>query len=149
MKIIIKEGDGISIKEVENPVGSFIELTEELELKLKSFIKPIINESFDDIIEGATEEEIAQISDMNIPQTISQMRFRMQLILLGISIESIYQKINSIEDETMRQIIYTKFEYAQEFERKDKSLNLMAQMMELTKEQVDQIFIDADKIQEK
>jgi hypothetical protein len=53
MKVIIKEGDGISIKEVENPVGSFIELTEELELKLKSFIKPIINESFDDIIEGS------------------------------------------------------------------------------------------------
>lgn len=101
------------------------------------------------VIEKATQEEIDFFNDALIPNTISQMKFRMQLILSGISLESIYETINSIEDKTTRDIILTKFDYADVMERNDESLLQMATIMGISKEQVNQIFINGNNIQEK
>ena len=58
MKIIIKQGTGLTIFETENPNGKFLIWTDEFQGKINTFIKPNINDDFTDIIESATIEEI-------------------------------------------------------------------------------------------
>jgi hypothetical protein len=60
MKIIIKQGTGLSIFETEKPTVSFLEWSEEFQSKINDFVNPNINEDFTDIIETATIEDIAE-----------------------------------------------------------------------------------------
>jgi len=60
MKIIIKQGTGITIFETENPIGNFLVWSEEFQSKINDFVNPNINEDFTDIIETATIEDIAE-----------------------------------------------------------------------------------------
>lgn len=60
MKIIIKQGTGITIFETENPIGNFLVWNEEFQAKINDFVNPNINEDFTDIIETATIEDIAE-----------------------------------------------------------------------------------------
>lgn len=141
MKVAVKRGNGLYFYECEEiPLEPCIVITEALETKLATLLKPDVNNDYTDFIETATEQELQDYISSQVPQTISQMKFRVQLILNGISIDSIYQTINSIPDELLRQMIYTKFEYAQEFERTDETLNQMAQMLQVSQEQLDSIF---------
>lgn len=91
-----------------------------------------------------TPEEIAEANKPIVPETISQMRLRKQLILIGISIPSIYAAIEQIEDQTQRDLVYTMWEYAVVFERADETLNQMANVLNISQEQLDQIFINGN-----
>lgn len=96
-------------------------------------------------IESAAPEEITEIiRKASVPETISQMRLRKQLILSGISIPSIYAAIEQIEDQTQRDLVYTMWEYAVVFERADETLNQMALVLNISQEQLDQIFINGN-----
>ena len=54
--------------------------------------------------------------------------------------------IEQIEDLKQRELIYSKWEYAVIFERNDTTLNQMAQGLGLNQEQLDQLFINANKL---
>lgn len=149
MEVFIEDGNGLSLRFDKNPKGVYLEANDELKNKFKTLVKPKINNEKTDLIEGATKEEIDAFNDALIPNTISQMKFRMQLILSGISLESIYESINAIQDKTTRDIILTKFDYADVMERNDESLLQMASIMGITKEQINQIFINGNNIQDK
>lgn len=97
-------------------------------------------------IEGASNEQKDIINKTLVPETISQMRLRKQLILSGISIQSIYDSIDQIADVTQRDLIYTMWEYAVVFERTDATLNQMASMLQISQEQLDQLFIEGNKL---
>lgn len=107
-------------------------------------IDPRYDVENDLIIEGATPEKIDEYNKSLIPESISQMKLRMQLILSGISIASIYAMIESIADPVQKEIIYTKWEYAVVFDRTDVTLNQMAQMLGITPKQLDEIFINGN-----
>ena len=107
-----------------------------------NFIKPKWDN--DKWIEGATEEEIEEYKKSLIPPTISQMNLRLQLIVENISIASVYDTIEQIPDATIKETIYTKWEYALIFERADQTLNQMAQMLNVSQEQLDRIFINGN-----
>lgn len=110
-----------------------------------NFIKPMVNPETLEVYEGATPEEIAEIiRKASVPETISQMRLRKQLILSGISIPSIYAAIEQIEDQTQRDLVYTMWEYAVVFERADEILNQMVNILNISQEQLDQIFINGN-----
>ena len=81
-----------------------------------------------------------------VPQTISQMGMRLQLILSGIPIASIYAMINAIPDVAQKERVYSKWEYAVYFHRNDATLNQMATALGLTQLQVDNLFINGNKI---
>lgn len=105
------------------------------------FIEPFFNGI--EWIEGATPEEIAQANKPIVPESISQMKLRKQLILSGISISSIDNLIQSLPQPD-RDIIYTMWEYAVVFDRVNPELNAMAQMLGITQEQLDNIFINGN-----
>lgn len=106
-----------------------------------NFINPIWNGS--EWIEGATPEEIAEVNKSKVPESISQMKLRKQLIISGISIASIDDLIQTLPQPN-RDLIYTMWEYAVVFDRSNPELNGMAQMLGLTSEQLDDIFINGN-----
>lgn len=108
----------------------------------KNFIKPIWNGT--EWIEGATPEEIAEANKPIVPESISQMKLRKQLILSGISIASIDALIQQLPQPN-RDLIYTMWEYAVVFDRANAELNAMAEMLGITQEQLDEIFINGNK----
>jgi len=85
-------------------------------------------------------------SVIEIPQTISKMKLRMQLILSGVPLASIYAAIEQIPNSVQKEIVYTKWEHAVTFERTDETLNAMAQMLGMTEEQLDEIFTEGNKL---
>lgn len=94
-------------------------------------------------IEGATTEEIAELNKTIVPESISQMKLRKQLILSGIAISSIDALIQSLPQPN-RDLIYTMWEYAVVFDRNNPELNAMAQMLNISSEQLDEIFINGN-----
>lgn len=92
-----------------------------------------------------TPEEIAEANKPKVPESISQMKLRKQLILSGISIASIDALIQSLPQPN-RDLIYTMWEYAVVFDRSNPELIGMAQMLGLTSEQLDDIFINGNKL---
>lgn len=98
-----------------------------------------------EFIEGATLEEIDTYKKSLIPPSISQMKLRKQLILSGISIASIDALIQSLPNPH-KDLIYTMWEYAVVFDRDNAELNQMAQMLGITQEQLDDIFIKGNNL---
>jgi hypothetical protein len=108
-----------------------------------NFIKPMVNPENLEVYEGATPEEIAEANRAKVPESISQMKLRKQLILSGISIASIYDLIQTLPQPN-RDLIYTMWEYAVVFDRSNPELNAMAGMLGITQEQLDYIFINGN-----
>ena len=106
-----------------------------------NFIDPIWNGTT--FIEGATPEEIAEANKPIVPESISQMKLRKQLIISGISIASIDALIQSLPQPN-KDLIYTMWEYAVVFDRHNPELNAMAEMLGITQEQLDEIFINGN-----
>jgi len=109
------------------------------------FIKPRLNFNLQEWEEGATEEEIEADRRLQIPDPISRMRLKMQLIRMGISLGSILDAIGQITDEMQRDLTFTMWNDAVTFDRYDPQLNAMAAMMGITQEQLDYIFTEGNK----
>ena len=92
--------------------------------------------------EGTTEE-IEEANKPIVPESISQMKLRKQLILSDISIASIDALIQSLPQPN-RDLIYTMWEYALVFDRHNPELNAMAGMLGVTQQQLDEIFINGN-----
>ena len=107
------------------------------------FIKAFLNETEGLAYEGATVEEINYTL---VPKTIPQMNMRLQLISSGIPIASIYAMIDAIPDVAQKEMVYSKWEYAVYFHRNDATLNQIATALGLTQLQVDNLFINGNKI---
>lgn len=52
MKVAQKEGDGFTIREVVEPKGEYLEITTEIEERIKSYEKPILLDDYSDIVEN-------------------------------------------------------------------------------------------------
>jgi len=141
MEVFRKQGNGTSIIQTDKLESGDLLVTPELIDKWNQSGRPNLNDDCTDIIDLGIE--------VIVPQTISPMNFKLQLIYSGISIQSVYDEIDKIENPIMKEVFKVKFESAQEIERNDESLLQMAQIMQISKEQLDQIFIDASNIQEK
>ena len=107
----------------------------------ENLFKPIWTGS--EWIEGATPEAIAEANKAKVPESISQMKLRKQLILSGISIASIDALIQQLPQPN-RDLIYTMWEYAVVFDRSNPELNEMADMLGISQEQLDDIFINGN-----
>ena len=98
------------------------------------------------VVESITQEELNELNKPKVPDSISQMKFRLQLIINDISIASIYTMIDGIEDIKQKESIYAKWEYAVVFDRQDTTLSSMAQMLGISQIELDQIFIDGNNL---
>lgn len=96
-----------------------------------------------------TPEELAEMqsaeSDKIIPHSITPRQFRLALIQRGISLQQIEQVIDSLPepDQTLSRVSW---EYATSFDRTDALLNQMAPAIELTQQDLDEIFINGQTL---
>lgn len=74
---------------------------------------------------------------------ISARQVRLWLIQNGISLDSVYQAINNIEDATTRDSVSIEWEYAPHIERDHPMLVPLAQSLGLTEDDIDRAFIEA------
>ena len=100
-----------------------------------------------------TAEEIAQMEAMQeaedtvqVPEKISNLQLRSQLIIQGFDLELIEQTFNQIADATQRGLVVTAWEYATNFYRNNPMIVAMGNLLGLTPAQVDEIFIKASKL---
>lgn len=105
----------------------------------------LINDIVTKEVIDLTPEEIAEANRAKVPESISQMKLRKQLILSGISIASIDALIQYLPKPN-RDLIYIMWEYAVVFDRSNPELIGLAQMLGLTSEQLDEIFINGNQL---
>jgi hypothetical protein len=95
---------------------------------------------------------IPRNSDPNISTTnfnypkISARQVRLWLLQNGISLDSVYQAINNIEDSTLRDSVIVEWEYAPYIERNHAMLVPLAQSLGLTESDIDRAFIEASNL---
>ena len=101
------------------------------------------------IADGYTQERFINQSELHkkeVPEKISNLQLRSQLILQGFDLNLIEQKFNQIADATQRGLIITAWEYATNFYRNNPMIVAMGNLLGLTSTQVDEIFIKASKL---
>lgn len=96
---------------------------------------------FVDYIEGEETEYNRQF----IPKTVSQRQLRTQLILSGFDLNDIQNAINGMS-EPNKSIAQVAWDYAITFERESPLLICIANNLQLTTTEVDNIFLNASKL---
>lgn len=91
-----------------------------------------------------TNEELEELRRTSIPQTASKMRFFLALLNIGITRAMVYDVINQMTDENLKEIVLIKFDLSQEFDRQDEHLNMLAGIFNITQEQLDNLFIESN-----
>lgn len=116
---------------------------------LGGLIKEFHDVETDTWIESATAEEMDELNKVEVPQTISMMDLRIQLVLIDKPIDNIIQMIKSLPkeylDEKQKQIILIKLEFANYFERSSPELNQLVPIVGITQDDLDNIFINGNK----
>lgn len=98
-----------------------------------------------------TAEEIAQLEAMQVeteeivPEKISSRQLRSQLILQGFNLETIEQALNQLP-EPNRSLAKVDWEYATNFYRNNPMIGAVGQLLNLTNEQIDEIFRQGEKL---
>ncbi len=115
------------------------------------YLKPIWNNI--NWIEGATQQEIEEHNKSLVPKTISRMKFKMQIRRSTIyTYEIIIAYIQNIVisenfTEEMKQDILDRLEDCTHFERYSPDFIMLANMMNVSDEIKDEIFINGNLIE--
>lgn len=96
-------------------------------------------------VDYITPEELEELRRTSIPQTASKMRFFLALFNIGITRAMVYDVINQMTDENLKEIILIKFDLSQEFDRQDEHLNMLAGIFNITQQQLDELFIQSNQ----
>lgn len=101
-----------------------------------------------------TAEEIAQMEAMNaemeafqnqVPEKISKLQLKVQLVMMGYDLQLIEDAIKQLT-EPHRTIAMLAWTDATNIHRDNSFITMVAQILQLTEKQVDQIFIEGEKI---
>lgn len=144
MYTILDQNGFVLYAQLDQPKdGRFTEL-----VVSEKFVKPKINDDETAFIEGATPEEIAEANKVVVPGTISRMKFIIQIFLTtGIKYEDIVLFIQNLNfDEAQKYVILTRLRSATHFDRTSSDLLTIAAMMQITEAQLDEIFINGNKM---
>ena len=101
-----------------------------------------------------TAEEIAQMEAMNaemeafqnqVPEKITKLQLKIQLVRMGFDLQIIENAIDALPEpqKTFASLSWTE---ATNFYRDNDMIASVGQMLNLTSEQIDELFIEADKI---
>lgn len=142
MKIAFLVDDDYVMRDVdEAPDFPFLEVTEAIQQQFDSFINPKLKNDL-----SGFEENII----ITVPESVSRMGLKIQLLLKGITITDIIDTINSIPSymfpEQQKQIAIIKFQEAAYFDRYNADLQLVATLVGLSQQDLDEIFIDGNKV---
>ena len=101
-----------------------------------------IEESY---VRNLSLEEIEQRKPGS-PDSCDPKQFRLALIKTGISIYTIEEEINSIQDPLEKEMIKTEWEYTLKIEKNHRLIKLIADKFNLTNQQIDDLFIFAETL---
>lgn len=92
-----------------------------------------------------SDADLAKLSQEKLEamQPLTRRQFRLALVTNGYDLDYIENLILKIPDETQRKIVWIEWNDANTFERTNTSLLLMAQLMELTEDQVNLLWNQA------
>lgn len=81
-----------------------------------------------------------------VPDSVTATQIRLWLVTHGISLQAIESTIDSIEDSQTRDIVRVQWEYAPYVERKHFMINTLGAALGFSSEQIDNAFIEANKL---
>ena len=114
------------------------------EILTETFINPYFNKVSRTFYEGATAQEIAELKMESVPQEVQLWRIR--TILKSMRFEdSIETVLNNLEEPTKIAALCI-WNYGTSVERNSQTVALLQAALELTNEQVDDMFIEANNI---
>ena len=101
-----------------------------------------------------TQEELAQMEAMNaemeafqnqVPEKITKLQLKIQLVKMGFDLQIIVNALNNLPEpqKTFATLSWTE---ATNFYRDNDMIASVGQMFNLTNEQIDNLFIEANKI---
>ena len=114
-------------------------------------------EGIQEILSGLTDKQqiLNALSQFNLeyvwsviyespsPPILTRRQFRLALVTNGFALADIEARINQIEDSTQRQIALIEWQDGTAFERYSPSLLKMAELMNLSSPQVDELWSQA------
>lgn len=96
--------------------------------------------------DGVTITRVWVENPVIVPNSVSARQIRLWLINHQISLQSIDQAINNIEDPILREVTKVEWEFAPYVERTHPMINALGAILGLTPEQIDQAFITASAL---
>ena len=88
----------------------------------------------------------AHVEVIEVPQEVHNHKLRLAMIHFGIMPSEIDMAIEAMTDLTMREKIYTLWNFAPMLKRADSSLNYMATQFEISQNFLDQMYIYANTL---
>ncbi len=88
-------------------------------------------------------ENVEQVPQ--VPFEITARQIRMSLIMLGVDLQNITDALEQLP-EPQKSLAKIEWEYAGTFERNNEMLKVMGVQLGFSDEQLDQIFIDGQKL---
>lgn len=147
MKTIYRKSDNLVISTEEEFIDTEEYGSTSLSCK-ECFIITKFNPSENIFYEGASAEEIELLNQIKVPESISRMALKIQLLLKEIEIQEVIEEINLTPDymfsQVDKKIAIIKFESAVSFDRYNSDLNLVATLMGLSQDDLDEMFINGN-----
>lgn len=109
-----------------------------------SYLKPMLNFETDEFYEGATTQELADAVKASIPLEIPLWRIR-AILSLQDKENLITQTINSLEEPTKTAALYI-WQFGTTIERNSNTVQFIQAVLQMSDEEVDTIFIQANSI---
>lgn len=108
------------------------------------FVKPYFNLETRTFYEGATEEEISEENKPIVPFEVALWRIRVILKVMGL--ETIIETaLESLPEPTKTGAKYI-WQFGTVIERQSQTVLMLQQVLSMTNEQLDEMFIQADSI---
>lgn len=115
------------------------------ELLTTNLIVPYFNQTTRLFYEGATPEEIAESLKADVPQEVQLWRIRTVLKLMSLE-TTIETALNGLEEPTKTGALYI-WNFGTTIERHSQTVLMLQSVLQMTDEQVDEMFITANNIQ--
>ena len=93
-------------------------------------------------IDPRTPEQI-QIYELSKYKTLSRKQFRMMLVLNDYNLDEIFQKIKSIKDVKIRQLITIEWEDGTDYKRTDDLITKLIELTDLSEGKINGMWLDA------
>lgn len=114
------------------------------ELLTESYVKPYFNFETRTFYEGATQEEINEANKAIVPFEVQLWRIRTVLKLMQLEVQ-IESAIDAMQEPSKTAATYI-WKFGTTVERASQTVMLLQSALQLTDEQVDDLFIQADAI---
>lgn len=114
------------------------------ELQTEYFVNPYFNFQTKQFYEGATEEEIIESNKPIVPQEVQLWRVRTVLRLMDLE-TTIATALDNLQEPT-KTAAKTIWEFGTTIERQSQTVLFLQSVLQMTDDQVDNIFIQAEAI---